>query len=168
MGRRRRLQFNQREDLHPGRRTLPDPQGAVRPRRQGDGSVLRRGPLRPERSGETRWESRHMEGGIEGGDLGSAWLSGGIQPRGRSLRKFPGTCGQKSSHGKMKELEIIFWIILLDPEYVILLKCVNCIVMLWIISCFTASNLTTLVLSNCKCSLLISQEPNWLQSFILI
>lgn len=66
VGRWRRLQFHQRQDLHPGRGALPDPEGAVRPRRQGDGSVLRRGPLRPERSRETGRKSRHLEGGIEG------------------------------------------------------------------------------------------------------
>lgn len=149
MGRWRWLQFNQREDLHPGRRTLPDPEGAVRPQRQGDGSVLRRGSLRPERSRETRRESRHLEGGIEGTGLCSAWVTDTShlvtsQPRGPSLRRRPGTvsvaCWQIYSHGNRMNC----WI-----QNTFLLKCIHFGVV--IVLCFIwSSYLTTLVLSN-KC-----------------
>lgn len=58
-------QFYQREDLHPGRRTLPGPEGAARPQRQGVGALLCWGSVRPQRSGKTRWKNRHLESGVE-------------------------------------------------------------------------------------------------------
>lgn len=65
VGRRCRTQLCQREDLRPGRRTPPGPEGAARPQRQGDGALLRWGPLRPQRSWETWRKDRHLEGGVE-------------------------------------------------------------------------------------------------------
>lgn len=59
-------QFYQREGLHPGRRTPPGPEGAPRPQRQGDGALLRGGPLHPQRRWKARREDRHLEGGVVG------------------------------------------------------------------------------------------------------
>lgn len=58
-------QFYQREDLHCGHGTLPGTEGAPRPQRHGDGALLCRGPLRPQRSWQTRRKDRHLEGGVE-------------------------------------------------------------------------------------------------------
>lgn len=72
----------QREDLHPGRRALPGPEGAARPQRQGDGALLGRGPLRPQRGGEKRRQDRNLEGGVA---VDSTHLKHkGLQPGGNS------------------------------------------------------------------------------------
>lgn len=102
------LQFNQREDLHPGHRTLPDPEGAVRPQRQSDGSVLCWGSLRPERSRETWWKSGHLEGRIKWTHL--LFHSPEQQVYTNYL------------DGNMKEPQTIFWRVLLNPKYIILLN----------------------------------------------
>lgn len=65
VGRCRGPQCNQREGLHPGHGALPGPEGAPRPHRQGDGSLLGGGPLRPQRSWEKWRQDRHLEGGVE-------------------------------------------------------------------------------------------------------
>lgn len=71
MDRRRGPRFHQGEDLHPGHRALPGPEGAARPQRQGDGALLRRGSVCPQWGGKKRRENRHLEGGIAKGGQAS-------------------------------------------------------------------------------------------------
>lgn len=61
----RRPQLYQREDLHPGHKSPPGPEGASRPQRQSDGALLRGGSVRPQWSWQTRRKDCHLEGGVE-------------------------------------------------------------------------------------------------------